>query len=288
MSTSIFEQAEAFIWHNARLLDRRRFAFHFKDGSREDVLAALRSYQNADGGFGQALEPDIRCPDSQPVPVQHALEIMDDVGFDAEMVQRACDYLVTITTPEGGVPWLLPAAHDYPRAPWWNCAEGLPASLNPTAAIAGVLHKNEVSHPWLAGATNFCRSNIAELQTLEMHEAGAVLTFLCHTPDRSFAEKELDRLFDMMQAAGLVADAAATGYVRKPLDWAPLPDHPLRKHFSEADIQTNLDAVIAEQEEDGGWNIAWPPISPACELEWRGWITLNTLLMLRANGRLDA
>ena len=57
------------------------------------------------------------CPDSQPVPVQHGLEILDKVGFDGEIVKAACDYLMTITTSEGGVPWLLPSAHRYPRAP---------------------------------------------------------------------------------------------------------------------------------------------------------------------------
>ena len=107
--TNLFERAETFIWSNARLLERRLFAYHFRGGSRQDVVAALRAYQNEDGGFGQALEPDIRCPDSQPVPVQHALEIMDAVGPDAEIVRGACDFLTAITTAEGGVPSRLEA-----------------------------------------------------------------------------------------------------------------------------------------------------------------------------------
>jgi hypothetical protein len=44
--------------------------------------------------------------------------------------------------------------------------------------------------------------------------------------------------------------------------------------------------VIAGQQEDGGWPIAWSPLSLGCELEWRGWVTLATLQTLRANGRL--
>ena len=285
MSRTVFERAEEFIWNNARLLERQRFAYHFKGGSREAVIAALRAYQNADGGFGHALEPDIRCPQSQPVPVQHALEFLDDTRFDAQMVQRACDYLMTITTPEGGVPWLLPSAHQYPRASWWNAVDDLPASLNPTAAIAGVLHKNQVQHPWLAPATAYCWSQIADLQAEEMHEMGAVLAFLYYAPDRERAERELDRLVGAMFATGLVADARAAGYVRKPLDWAPTPDHPLRKHFREADIAANLDALIADQQADGGWPITWRAASQSCELEWRGWVTLGALLTLRANGR---
>lgn len=284
--TANFARAEEFIWKNARLLERQRFAYHFKGGSRENVLAALRAYQNADGGFGHALEPDIRCPESQPVPVQHALEFLDAVGFDAEMVQRTCEYLMTITTSEGGVPYLLPSALRYPRAPWWNTVDNPPASLNPTAAIVGLLHKNQVQHEWLERATAYCWSKITGLHPTDMHEMGVVLTFLYHVPDRQRAEQELSRLVGPMFAAGLVADAQATGYVRKPLDWAPTPQHPFRKHFRDEEIQANLDALIAGQQDDGGWNMTWPALSPGCELEWRGWITLGVLKTLQANGLL--
>jgi hypothetical protein len=56
--------------------------------------------------------------------------------------------------------------------------------------------------------------------------------------------------------------------------------------FDEATIQANLDVLAAGQQEDGGWTIAWPPLSPGCGLEWRGWVTLSALLTLQANGRL--
>lgn len=286
--SGIFERAEAFLWKNARLLDRRLFEFQFKGGPREAVLAVLQAYQNADGGFGHALEPDLRGPDSQPVPVQHALEFLDEVGLDEQMVRRACDFLMTITTEEGGVPFVLSSAQRYPHAPWWNAGEEPPAALNPTAGIAGLLHKNRIQHPWLERATDYCWRKILGSQSDEVHELGVVLTFLRYAPDRDRADAELERLGQHLLASGLVADAQAAGYVRKPLDWAPTPDHPLRGLFSEEQIQVNLDALIAGQREDGGWGITWEPISPGCELEWRGWVTRNALLTLRANGRLSA
>lgn len=284
--TKTFAHAETFIWSNARLLERRLFEYHFRGGAGQAALAALRPYQNADGGFGQALEPDIRCPDSQPVPVQHALEIMDAVGPDAEMIRRACDFLTTITTAEGGVPFVLPTVRAYPRAPWWNTDDDPPASLNPTAAIAGLLHKLEVEHPWLPLATAYCWEKIAALQASEMHELGTAITFLRYVPDRPRAERELDRLGQLLLTSGMVAGLDSADYVRKPLDWAPTPDHPLRRLFDEATIQANLDVLLAGQQDDGGWQITWPPISPGCELEWRGWVTLAALQTLRANGRL--
>lgn len=284
---TILEQAELFVWRNGRLLERARFAFHFLDGSGEAVRRALLAYQNEDGGFGNGLEPDIRCPDSQPVPAQHALEFLDEVGFDAEIAGRVCDYLATITTAEGGVPWLMPSAHQYPRAPWWQAEAGLPASLNPTAAIVGLLHKNNFHHPWLVGATAFCWSAIEALDPTEFHTAGTALTFLFHAPDQTRAAKEMDRLFQQMRTNQLVADVDAEGYVRKPLDWAPTPDHPLRSCFSSEAIEASLDGVMAEQKEDGGWDIPWPPLSAGCHLEWRGWVTVEKLRLLKGNGRLS-
>src|SRR4051794_3201977 len=165
----LFTRAEAFIWKNARLLDRRLFEFQFKGGGREPVLAALRAYRNEDGGFGQALEPDIRCPDSQPVPVQHALEVMDAVGPDEEMVRGACDFLASISTDEGEVPFVLPSAGQYPCAPWWIVEEKPPASLNPTAAMAGLLHKMGVDHPWRERATEYCWAKIPGARPDDMH-----------------------------------------------------------------------------------------------------------------------
>ena len=284
--TDLLTRAETFLWSNARLLERRLFAYRFRAGSREAVLAALRAYQNADGGFGNALEPDIRCPDSQPVPTQHALEILDEVGFEPGIVRATCDYLATITTAEGGVPWLLPSALAYPRAPWWNADDPPAASLNPTAAIAGLLHKYRFEHPWLEAASAYCWRHIPTLRTTEMHELGVALEFLYHAPERPRAEAELARLAEHMLSAGLVADAQAEGYVRKVLDWSPTPEHPLRKYFDAAQVQAQLDLIEASQQADGGWPVPWPALSPGCEQEWRGWITLGMLTILRANGRL--
>lgn len=190
----LFARAEKFIWGNARLLERRLFEFYFKSGSPQAVLAALCAYQNEDGGFGNALEPDIRCPESQPVPTQHALEILDVIGFNETMVQRICDFLVTITTEEGGVPYVLPSVNQYPRAPWWHTAENPPASLNPTAIIVGLLHKNKVQHAWLDAATAYCWKQIPGIEPTEQHEMGCVLAFLRYAPQREQAEREMNRL----------------------------------------------------------------------------------------------
>ncbi|HEY6710432.1 MAG TPA: hypothetical protein VJB61_22920, partial [Actinomycetota bacterium] len=94
--TDLLDAAAGFVWRTARLLDRHRFAHLFLDGDRTPVLAALAAYQNPDGGFGNALEPDLRGPASQPEPVEVAFGVLDEVdAMDHPMVAAACDWLVT-------------------------------------------------------------------------------------------------------------------------------------------------------------------------------------------------
>jgi hypothetical protein len=285
-SAGILARAQEFMWRNGRLLERCLFAHLFGEGPRKPVLVALRAYQNEDGGFGNALEPDKRCPHSQPVDVETALHVLDHMdGLDDPMVERACDWLVTVTTGEGGVPFALPSVRDYPRAPWWEAEDDPPASLNPTAAIAGLLLKHDVQHPWLEGARDYCWGAIEGLETDEFHTLMPVVTFLEHAPDRERAERELERIGARI-AWVVERDPFATGYVKKPLDWAPTPDSFCRRLFDDELIAAHLAALAGRQQPDGGWPISWEPISRMVELEWRGMFTVDALRTLRAYGEL--
>ncbi|HKF38818.1 MAG TPA: hypothetical protein VKB35_18125, partial [Ktedonobacteraceae bacterium] len=247
------QKAQDFTWRNARLVERYLFTFLFADGSREQVLAALRTYQNEDGGFGNALEPDKRCPSSQPQDIEFALHVLDAIdAMDDPMVGRACDYLVTVTTPEGGVPYALPSVNDYPHADWWTVEDNPPASLNPTAAIAGLLLKYGVQHPWIETASKFCWREIAATDSTEFHTLMPVITFLEHAPDRIRAEHELQRIAVRLSRPGVIElDAYAEGYVQKPLDWAPTPQSFCRRLFDDETIATHLGALADRQQLDG-------------------------------------
>lgn len=283
----IISRAAAFVALNTRLLERQRFHHLFAGGPPEPVLAALHAYQNGDGGFGNALEPDKRCRESQPVDAQVALEVVDEIGFDLPTAQRVCDYLTMITTDAGGVPFVLPSVASAPRQPWWNSDPDPPESLNPTAAIAGLLHKHAVQHPWLVIATEYCWKAIAASETEEPHELLCILTFLEHAPDQERATREFDRIATRLQARSLVArDPQTPGYVKMPLEWAPTPQHRCRQLFSDDLIAAHLDALTARQQPDGGWPITWGALSPGSELEWRGMVTITALKTLQAYGRL--
>ena len=282
-------KATDFMWHTARLLDRHRFSYQFLKGEAQAVLAALRPYQNPDGGFGNALEPDLRGPVSLPMPTWVALGILDEINaFTEPMVQQICDYLLTITTTEGGVPFVLTEAIAYPHAPWWETDEQPPASLNPTAAIAALLHKHQVRHPWLDRATEYCWRQIAAIETTSPYEMRAVLPFLDFAPDRAQAEQAFARVGQKILEQKLVAIdpvRMTETDTHSPLNFAPRPSSLARQLFADNVIEAHLDHLAAAQAEDGGWPINWPSWTPAAGLEWRGWMTIDALMTLRAYNR---
>jgi hypothetical protein len=286
--TDMLDAAAEFVWRTGRLIDRYRFANRFLGGDRAPVLAALGAYQNPDGGFGNALEPDLRGPASQPEPVEVAFRVLDEVDAMADpMVARACDWLVKASTPEGGVPFVLPSALEHPRAPWWQTGQDPPAGLVPTAAIAGLLHKHRVDHPWLAGATAFTWRAIDRMDQTSAYEVLSVLTFLDHAPDRPRAEAAFARVGGLALEQGLVTlDPAAPGEVHTPLEFAPTPDAMARRLFADDVLEAHLDALVAGQRPDGGWTVNFPAWTEAAGLEWRAFITVHTLGVLAAYGRL--
>ncbi len=284
-----FDLAQQFIWKNARLVDRAVFACIFGNGSQQAVVSALKAYQNPDGGFGSALEPDKRDPHSQPQDVAVAFHILEKTGLFAdpqavrELVLPACNFLVTVTTGQGGVPFALPSVNEFPHAPWWTIPDNPPADLNPTAEIAGLLLQAGVEHPWLERAVSYCWQAIAESEADAFHEVIPMIDFLEHAPDRARAQAELQRITARIRQPGVVEyDPQAGGYVKMPLDWAPFPSSFCRPLFDDATLRQHLAALAARQQPDGSWPISWDPISPGVDIEWRGMVTTSALQTLQA------
>ena len=280
-------RARDFLLRNGRLLERRLFEHHFEGASAEPVVRALLAYQGRDGGFGSALEPDKRDPGSQPVDVQIAFETLDAVdAFDPLLVRRACDWLASVATTEGGVPFALPSVNSAPHAPWWT-VEGAqpPADINPTAAIVGLLLKHGIDHPWVARGEAFCWSVIETSQTTQFHDLMPMIVFLEHASDRPRAQAALgdlaQRIPDLVEL-----DADAVGYVKKPLDWAPSATSFCHKLFPAEVLDLHLTGLAARQGEDGGWPISWETVGPGPQLEFRGVVTVAALRTLQTYGVL--
>jgi hypothetical protein len=224
-------RAERFLWVSGRLLERLEFDHLFRAGPADAVVAALLPYQNPDGGFGQALEPAGRAPGSQPVHTHFALRLLDEIGrVSGRVVPDICRYLMAVTQPDGGVPFIHPSILGWPRAPWWQVQEGTPGSLLPTASIVA-LHKNGVEHPWVTRATDFCWTAIEGLKESHPYEIEACVPFLDYVPDRRRAEQEAERLGKLVREGRLAVldpdapeefqpEGYAAGEVHYPHDYA--------------------------------------------------------------------
>jgi hypothetical protein len=251
------------------------------------VLTALRAFQNEDGGFGNSLEPDLRAPVSLPVPTWSALVVMDQIDHvDQTIAQQICDYLMTITTEEGGVPFILPTGQQHPHAPWWG-ADDYSAGLNPTGGLVGLLNKLGVQHPWIDHATEYVWKKIDALDATSEYEIQNVFSFLESVPDRDRAQQAMKRVGPKLFEQNLVAlDPKAEGTVHFPLDYAPFPNSIARQLFDDSVIQQHLDGIVKSQDDDGGWSFNFEGWNPMTTLEWRGWMTVGNLLTLKKNGRL--
>ena len=287
MTAPDFDAAAAFIAANARVLDRRRFERLFQGGAGAPVRDAVAAYRNDDGGFGHALEPDGRAPGSQPAAVEMAFRIMDETDcWDHDLVRGACDWLQSVAPPEGGAAFVEPTMSGWPHAPWWVPEEGHPASPTATGLIAGTLHARGVRHPWLDRATGTMWTRIAGLTKPSSYDMFGVLKFLQHVPDRERAREAFGRVGSLIIDQNLVTlDPDAPGEVHLLLDFAPEPDSLARALFNDAVISAHLDHLARSQRDDGGWTFNWPAWSPAAEREWRGFLTVDALRILRANAR---
>ncbi|MGW4234158.1 hypothetical protein ACWEF9_33660 [Streptomyces sp. NPDC004980] len=291
-------RAEQFIWLTARVLEQRRFAHLFLDGSADAVETALAAYLNEDGGYGHALEPDLRGPVSQPLHTAHALSVLDSIGRCGGMrVERICRYLTDVSTKEGALPALHPSQRGYPAAPFIPVVDDPPAELLATGPVVGLLHRNQVWHAWLFRATDFCWAAVDALEQSHPYEIEAAVAFLDGVPDRARAEAAADRLGHLVREQRLVvldprrraeypvAPGYAPGEHHFPYDYARTPGSFARRWFSEAELEASLDHLSGEQEEDGGWPVSWRQWAPGTALEGRPIVTLKALQTLRAYGR---
>jgi hypothetical protein len=276
--------AETFIWSSARLLDRHRYAMLFEDGPAEPVLEALRAYGNPDGGFGHALEPDVRCPSSQPSPTLSALEILGEAGAaNGELAGAAGAWLARIAGPDGSVPSALPGFDRYPHAPWYTAE---PGSMLTLGVVAACHEGGAPGGEWLERATDWCWRSIETTERPAGYWLKFALQFLDAVPDQEHARAAIATLAGRVDPSAVEPIGGVEGERLLALDLSPRPGSRSRALVTEAQIEAHLDAVQSEQREDGGWMFDWLAWSPAQTADWRGIVTIRALTWLRDHGRL--
>lgn len=278
-------KARTFMLTHARLLERRLFEVHFEGLSPLSVANVVRAYQNDDGGLGHALEPDIRCSESQPLLTSFGLGALEEVGYrDVELATSICNYLQSVSDDNGLVSFFTESAYQSPLASHWINST-LSPGLNPTADICGLLHYQGVEDEWLTMATRTCIKMLVEEPPLEAHALLCTARLAEYIPDKAVAANLLDVIATALPRARFFKlDASLQAYGLTPLHFARKPDSICWPMFTQSQIDSHLEVLAKQQLADGGWPISWKAPGPASELEWRGRITLEAICRLSDYG----
>ena len=113
-------ETKEYIFKNGRLLERKLFEYFFENGTKQGCINALRAYQNADGGFGNGIEPDILCPDSTAIGAETALYICDLLESQTRIINAVATWVKTNQNEDGFIVHPPPAMTNYPHHPWWE------------------------------------------------------------------------------------------------------------------------------------------------------------------------
>lgn len=298
LSKDRFHRAVDFIQTSARPLEQALYRYHFADGTADDVLRELEKFQNEDGGFGHGLEPDLRLKDSSVIATTIAFQRFREVNApgDHPVVVKACGYLAS-NYDAARVNWrIIPAnVDDAPHAPWWTPGGDLEKSMsNPRAEIAGYL--NEYPQHFPAEMRETVTQSVVDFlfsqpDAMEMHDLLCYLRFY-QTPALASDTRLLDKLKRVVNATVERDPEQWRNYGLQPLAVITSPESPFAADFTDA-IQHNLDFIIQNQGEDGGWGPnwswgnQWEEAWEQAKREVSGVITLDNLLKLRSFGRIE-
>jgi hypothetical protein len=308
LSHEAFDRARDFIKAQARPLDRALFAHQFEGASADLVTVELARFQNDDGGFGHALEPDLRTPTSSALATEIGLRTLQDLGCasDHPMIVGAVRFFLETIDSEAKVWRVVPRdANAHPHAPWWHDEDGSLARtfdnflIIPRASVVGLLHHYAVlvSADWLAELTEH---TVAALETIAddaFAGGGDSLRYALRLVEtkalpQSYRDRLIPRLYHLSRKFVSCDPQEWGGYVATPLKVAPTPGSLVADELR-AGLEMCLDYQIDRQTPEGTWEPTWtwgdfyPDVWEQVKLEWRGELTLRTLTALRAFGRIE-
>jgi len=293
-----FDRAKDFVYWHARPLEKAIFSYYFKRESGENVLAELSKFQNQDGGFGNALEPDVRIPDSSVIATTVGLQVLREMGVPQNyyVVKEAIQYLLKTYNAENEGWELVPTDVDkYPHAPWWNYG-GVTTSLNPMAEIVGYFfdYAGLVPEEMRDRLLSKVITQIDEkADSMEMHELLCCVrlaeTKALPKDIKSSLVQNLKKIVDRVVAKN---SSDWDNYGLKPSMLLNSPDSPFAEML-ENEIEANLEYEIEHQNEDGSWspNWSWDELFPEAwkeaETDWKGFLTVRNLVFLNNFGRIE-
>ncbi|MHA1951184.1 MAG: hypothetical protein ACW99G_18125 [Candidatus Thorarchaeota archaeon] len=282
-----FDRAREFIHKNARPLDSSLFDYIFEQGSRDAVVEELSKFQNSDGGYGNAIEPDFRLQASSPMATSVGLQYCKDIDAteDEEIASEAIKYLLSIYDQEHEYWFNTPIdVNDAPHAPWWHVEEIKPPSeaswANPNAELAGYIHRYKSLVP-SEFVTSLNKRLVTNIESSE-HIDGLYKIMCWERAYKDFPEPLQSMVAEKIRRT-YTKDAP---YTQDDLEvirifWlAPNAESILISY--PGNVYNLMYQEIERQADDGGWWPTWKwglyeDVWPIAEKEWAGKITLDFL-----------
>lgn len=287
LSKDAFVRAREFIHKNARPLDSSLFNYIFEEGSRDAVAEELSKFQNSDGGYGNALEPDFRLQASSPMATSVGLQYCKviDASVSEYIVSGAIQYLLSTYDREHGYwPSTYLDVNNDPHAPWWNLEEVKPPTEerwgNPCAELAGHIHryKSLVPNDFIVDLNRRIQENIESSEHID-----GLYNVMCwerayrEFPEslQSMASEKIRKTFEKI--APLKQEDL--GEIR--ILWLAPDSEAILLSYPE-NVYNLMHQEIERQSDDGGWWPTWKwgqyeDVWPIAEKEWAGKITLDCL-----------
>lgn len=281
---------ENYIYGNARGLDIALYDFYFNNGDKAVVIKELSKYQNHDGGFGNALEPDVQTPDSSPYVTTIALQYLVNINVDKdeEIVKSTIKYLNNTYNKEiKGWLSVSKSVEDYPHAPWWRYEEGLKEEWgNPSAEILAYLLFYDEENNLIPELKQKALNRLQKIVKPEFHELKNYCRLYELANENDFKEKIYFKLSKLILEVAEIDSTKWGGYVSTPLTFIENPKSKLASIFNLEILEKNIEFLISTIKMDNHWEPNWswgelyPEVWDQAKGEWSGFITVNTLKIL--------
>lgn len=309
LDSNAYREIKTWIHRNARDIELSIWKSVFENGGSEPVLSALAFYQNEDGGFGNALEPDNWNPDSSPYTTTFAINILNRIGFGDmrhPILQGIVRFLESGTHFSGNL-WRfsIPSNDGHAHAPWWTYDEQAneTESIGVTAEIAGFIighfGPGEEIHQRAVSAAD---AIIGKLKTQSRFGDMGVGGYcdLLHAIQKAGLDERFDTEFLLAAVKRLVnetieRDAAKWAhYGVRPSNYIDSPDSVFYKGNEEI-VQKELDYLIDTRPGGGVWGITWSWFEnnekygnefAISENWWKSYKAIEKLAFLKNFGRL--
>ena len=308
LNKNTYKEIRNWMMHHARLLEMSLWKYYFEDGSKEDVVNILQTYQNEDGGFGQALEADNWNPMSTPITTYEAIMTLEHIGYEdmnAPIYQGIKKY---ISSGQGrhdhGWKFCIESNDGYPHAPWWEYNEEV-AVKSGNCVTAGlcvfiIKHMSDDQKEYRQ-ALEYIKHIVEKIELEEQSElmVKAYLTLLTVEDilkgEGIELESKKERISELVMQTIEHDTSKWPYYTTRPSCYISGPNSPYYEANKEI-VQQELDYLIDTKPEGDVWPITWswfntqdkyPKEFAVSEVWWKGVRVIEALRLLEAYGRIE-